>query len=143
MQKSHPKKIIRKAQHQQRPGLESKLSPLPKTEKNEINASNKLAGKIAVITGGDSGIGKAVSLLFAKEGADIAILYLNEDSDADTTRLLIEEKYGKKCLLIKGDIGKETFCKRAIQKIITTFNRIDILVNNAAMHYESKGLEEC
>lgn len=142
MQKSHPKKIIRKAQHQQRPGFESKLSPLPKTEKSEINASNKLAGKIAVITGGDSGIGKAVSLLFAKEGADIAILYLNEDSDANTTRLLIEEKYGKKCLLIKGDIGKETFCKRAIQKIITTFNRIDILVNNAAMHYESKGLEE-
>ncbi len=142
MQKAHSKKAIRKAQHQPRPGIESKMDPLPKVEKSEINASNKLAGKTAVITGGDSGIGKAVSLLFAKEGADIAILYLNEDSDANDTKMLIEQKYGRKCLLVKGDISKEAFCKKAILKIAKYFGTINILVNNAAIHYESKGLEE-
>ncbi len=142
MQKAHPKKNIRKAQHQPRPGVESKMSPLPKAEKNEIESGNKMAGKIAVITGGDSGIGKAVALLYAKEGADIAIIYLSEDSDASQTKMLIEEKFGRKCLLIKGDISKEMFCKRAIQKVAKYFGIIHALVNNAAIHYESKGLEE-
>lgn len=142
MQKSNSKKAIRKPQHQQRPGIESKMIPLPKTEKNEITASNKLAGKTAVITGGDSGIGKAVALLFAKEGADVAIIYLDEDSDANDTKKLVEEKYGRKCILIKGDISKEPFCKKSIQKIGKAFGNIHILVNNAAIHYESKSLEE-
>lgn len=142
MQKAHSKKNIRKAQHQPRPGVESKMKPLPKTEKNEVNASNKLSGKTAVITGGDSGIGKAVALLFAKEGADIAIVYLNEDSNANETKTLIEEKYGRKCLLVKGDISKEMFCRKAIQKIAKYFGSINILVNNAAIHYESKSLED-
>jgi 5,10-methylene-tetrahydrofolate dehydrogenase/methenyl tetrahydrofolate cyclohydrolase len=95
MQKSHSQKAIRKAQHQQRPGIESKMSPLPKEEKNEINASHKLAGKTAVITGGDSGIGKAVALLFAKEGADVAIIYLEEDSDAKDAKMLVEGLFKK------------------------------------------------
>ena len=142
MQKANSKKAIRKPQHQQRPGIQKKMEPLPKVEKNEINASNKLAGRTAVITGGDSGIGKAVSLLFAKEGADIAIIYLNEEIDASDTKKLVEEKYGRQCLLIKGDIATEKFCKKAIQKIGKYFGAIDILVNNAALHYESKSLEE-
>lgn len=106
-----------------------------------MNGSNKLAGKVAVITGGDSGIGRAVALLFAKEGADIVIIYLNEHNDAKETKLLAEEKYGCKCLLISGDISKEIFCKKAVQKTIKQFNHVDILINNAAIHYESKGLE--
>jgi NAD(P)-dependent dehydrogenase (short-subunit alcohol dehydrogenase family) len=142
MQKSNPKKPVRKPQHQPRPGIEAKMDPSPKTEKSEINSSNKLLNKTAVITGGDSGIGKAVALLFAKEGADIAIIYLNEDVDANETKKLVEEKYGRSCLLVKGDISKEAFCKKAIQKIGGKFRKIDILVNNAALHYETKGLEE-
>lgn len=142
MQKGNPKKSIRKPQHQQRPGIEANMIPAPKAEKNEINSSNKLAGKTAVITGGDSGIGKAVALLFAKEGADIAVIYLNEDKDANETKTLIEEKYGRSCMLVRGDISKEPFCKKAVQKIGKAFKKIDILVNNAAIHYESKSLEE-
>jgi NAD(P)-dependent dehydrogenase (short-subunit alcohol dehydrogenase family) len=141
MQKANPKKIIRKAQHQSRPGIESRMSPVPQSEKKEAVGSGKLAGKKAVVTGGDSGIGKAVSLLFAKEGADVAIIYLNEDKDANDTRKLIKEKYNRECILIKGDISKEAFCKRAVLKAQKKLSTIDILVNNAAIHYESKGLD--
>ena len=141
MQKSNSKKAIRKPQHQTRPGIQSKMSPLPKVEKNEVTASNKLLGRTAIITGGDSGIGKAVSLLYAKEGADIAIIYLNEDSDANDTKKLIEEKYGRQCMLVKGDISKETFCIKAVRRIGKAFKNIHVLVNNAAVHYESKGIE--
>jgi len=142
MQKSNPKKNIRMPQHQARPGIEAKMNPQPKSEKREISPGNKLTGKTAIITGGDSGIGKAVALLFAKEGADIAIIYLNEDKDAIETKMLIEKEYGRSCLLIRGDISKELFCKKAIKKITRTFKVINILVNNAAIHYESNGLEE-
>ena len=142
MQKVNPKRTIRKPQLQARPGIEAKMSPEPKAENNEINSSNKLLEKTAIITGGDSGIGKAVALLFAKEGADIAIIYLNEDKDANETKMLVEEKYGRKCVLVSGDISKESFCKRAIQKITRSVEKIDILVNNAAIHYESKSLED-
>jgi len=142
MQKTNPKKKIRKQQHQARPGQEAAMDPSPKSEKNEINSSNKLAGKTAVITGGDSGIGKAVALLFAKEGADITIIYLNEDKDANETKMMVEEKYGRRCLLVRGDISKETFCKRAVQAVVKVFERIDILVNNAGLHYEAKHLLE-
>jgi NAD(P)-dependent dehydrogenase (short-subunit alcohol dehydrogenase family) len=117
------------------------MKPEPLTERDSIKAGNKLAGKVAVITGGDSGIGRAVALLFAKEGADIVIIYLNEHTDAKQTKLLAEEKYGRKCLLISGDLSKENFCKKAAQKAVKQFAHIDILVNNAAIHYESKGLE--
>ena len=92
-----------------------------------------------MITGGDSGIGKAVAILFAKEGADIAIMYLNEQIDAEDTAGEVAH-YGKKCLLIPGDISKETNCIKGVQKVIKAFGKIDILVNNAALHYESKSL---
>jgi NAD(P)-dependent dehydrogenase (short-subunit alcohol dehydrogenase family) len=142
MQKSQPKKLLRKPQHQRRPGNEYKMSPIPDTTPVNENQNEKLPGKIALITGGDSGIGKAVALLFAKEGADIIIVYLNEHKDAEETKSIIEEKYKKRCLLIAGDLSKEAFCKTAIAKGTKKFGRIDILVNNAAIHFESKGLED-
>jgi len=140
MQKANPKKAIRKAQHQPRPGIESKMIPIPITETNDASGSGKLAGKKAIITGGDSGIGKAVALLFAREGADVAVVYLNEDKDAKETKRLINEKYGRECILIRADISKEAMCKKAVLKAKKQLGRIDILVNNAAIHYESKGL---
>lgn len=142
MQKTAPKKKIHKPQHQNRPGKESRMQPAPVTDNDSVQSSIRLLGKTAVITGGDSGIGRAVALLFAKEGADIAIIYLNEHSDAEETRSIIEKKYGRKCVLISGDISKEAFCKKAITKAVKHFQQVDILVNNAAVHYESKGLED-
>ncbi|HMJ46026.1 MAG TPA: SDR family oxidoreductase [Ferruginibacter sp.] len=140
MQKANPKRNLRKAQHQSRPGIEHKMQPVPETENEAVKATNKLLGKVAVITGGDSGIGRAVALLFAKEGADIAIIYLNEHKDANDTKIIVEKKYGRKCLLLSGDISKEVFCRSAVQKVKKKFSSIDIFVNNAAIHYESKGL---
>ena len=142
MQKSHPKKLLRKPQHQPRPGNERKMMPVPETMPMNDVVSNKLSGKVALITGGDSGIGKAVALLFAKEGADIVIVYLNEHNDAKETQEVITEKYKRQCLLIPGDLSKEAFCKTAIAKAVKKFKHINILVNNAAIHYESKGLQE-
>jgi NAD(P)-dependent dehydrogenase (short-subunit alcohol dehydrogenase family) len=102
----------------------------------------KLKNKIAFITGGDSGIGKAVAILFAKEGADVAISYLNEHEDAEKTRQVVEEKYGRKCLLIAGDVSKERHCMAAVNKVVKTFGRIDVLVNNAAIQIEAKTIED-
>lgn len=141
MQKSNPKKPLRKPQHQNRPGKEFKMVPTPVYDNKKVKGSGKLNGKVALITGGDSGIGKAVAILFAKEGADIAIVYLNEHKDANDTRDVIEG-YGQKCLLIAADIGKEAKCIAAVKKTFKTYKRIDILVNNAAIHYASKGLED-
>lgn len=139
MQKANPKKPLRKLQHQKRPGIEAKMAPVPET--SPVTATGgKLAGKKAVITGGDSGIGKAAALLFAKEGADIAIIYLNEDNDAATVKETIEEQYGRRCLLVAGDVSKEKFCNKAISSITKQFKQIDVLVNNAGIHYESKSL---
>ena len=108
---------------------------------NSTNASGKLDDKILLITGGDSGIGRAVAILFAKEGADIAIVYLNEDKDANETKSVIEQ-YGKKCLLIRGDLTKERFCNEAVRKTIREFGKIDVLINNAAIHFEQEKLED-
>lgn len=140
MQKANPKKNLRQLQQQRRPGVESRMSPVPVTDNINIKGSNKLAGKVAVITGGDSGIGKAVAILFAKEGADIVIVYLSEHTDARVTQKIITEQYLRNCLLLPGDISREKFCQSAISKTIKKFNKIDILVNNAAIHYESESL---
>jgi NAD(P)-dependent dehydrogenase (short-subunit alcohol dehydrogenase family) len=142
MQKVNPKKVLRKPQHQDRPGDEYKMQPLPVSDDNELPTDKKLVNKVAFITGGDSGIGRAVALLFAKEGADIIIVYFNEHKDAEDTRKAIEEKYGRKCLLIAADISKEKFCKAAVDKAIKSFKRIDILINNAAIHYEHKSFTD-
>ncbi len=136
-----PKKNLRKPQSQNRPGRESKMSPLPVYDDPSRQGSGRLNGKIAFITGGDSGIGRAVAVLFAKEGADIAIVYLNEHEDAKEVKEEVEN-YGRQCLLISGDLSKEAFCKKAVSNVVKTFGKIDILVNNAAVHYESKSLQD-
>jgi NAD(P)-dependent dehydrogenase (short-subunit alcohol dehydrogenase family) len=141
MQKSNPKKPIRKPQKQDKPGIELEMNPIPVAEREDEIGSGKLLNKVALITGGDSGIGKAVAILFAKEGADVAIVYLNEDEDAEDTRKHVEH-YGKKCMMIAGDLSKEKFCISAVAKVVKQFGRIDILVNNHAVHWESKTLEE-
>ncbi len=142
MQKANPKKVIRKPQHQRRPGLEYKMKPLPHSDPPPMNGTGKLKGKVAFITGGDSGIGKAVALLLAKEGADIVIVYLNEHIDAKETAREINEVYERNCLLIAGDISKERFCVSAVKKAIKKFGKIDVLVNNAGIHYECKNFQD-
>lgn len=139
MQKASPKKLIRKPQHQSRPGNEYLMLPQPITDSKEARHS-KLRGKIALITGGDSGIGKAVAILFAKEGASIAIAYLNEHKDAKETKSHIESTYNVQCILLPGDLSKEKSCINAVDKTVKHFGRIDILVNNLAIHYEQKSL---
>ncbi len=142
MQKGQKAKALRPKQEQRRPGTEKKLRPLPKSDDVTEKGSDKLKGKVALITGGDSGIGKAVAILFAKEGADIAIAYLSEHQDANDTKNIIEARYGRTCLLIPGDIGKEKHCDRVIKKTMAAFDRLDILVNNAALHFERKRPED-
>ncbi|OQA03156.1 MAG: General stress protein 39 [Planctomycetes bacterium ADurb.Bin401] len=113
------------------PGQESKMTPAPESKARQYKAADKLKDKKAVITGGDSGIGKAAAIAFAKEGADCAIIYLNEHKDAEETKKLIEET-GRKAIIIAGDVGDSSFCKQAIEQVVDQFGRIDILVNNAA-----------
>src|SRR4051812_27296912 len=114
--KTAPKKQTLPPQTQdQQPGIESEMTPHPKSEEPSIAGSGRLQGKVAVISGGDSGIGKAVALAMAKEGADVAILYLNEHDDAKTTQKEVEHRHHRKCLTIACDIGQEDECKKAIQ----------------------------
>lgn len=129
-------------QHQdQRPGIQSEMTPAPRSEDKQYKGSDKLKGKVALITGGDSGIGRAVALIFAKEGADVAIVYLNEHEDAKKTKEQVE-KEGQRCLLISGDIGDEAFCHQAVQKAISEFGKLNILVNNAAEQHPQKSIED-
>jgi NAD(P)-dependent dehydrogenase (short-subunit alcohol dehydrogenase family) len=135
--------VLKKAppQSQNMPGEEAKMRPEPQSEDPNYKASNKLKGKIALITGADSGIGKAVAIAYAKEGADIVISYLCEHEDAEKTKVRIEQ-LGRRCLLIPGDIGNSQHCKDIIQKTLDQFGKIDILVNNAAEQHQTSSLEE-
>ncbi len=123
------------------PGIEKNMNPRPEFIKPDYKACGKLAGKTALITGGDSGIGRAVSVHFAREGADIAIVYLDEDQDAEETRELVEAM-GRTCLLIKGDVKHASFCKSAVKKTIDTFGKLNILVNNAAIQIPQDDLQD-
>lgn len=128
------------AQHQdQQPGLESIMNPRPIAEDEAYLGSAKLKGKVAIISGGDSGIGRAVAIAYAKEGADVAIAYLNEHNDALETKARIEQ-LGHRCLVIAGDIGDEVFCQEIINQTIQVFGNIDILVNNAAEQHPQNSL---
>jgi len=119
-------------QHQDRqPGREHKMKPRPKAEDEKYRGSGKLQNKVALITGGNSGIGRAVAIAFAKEGADVAVVYLEEHKDARETAQLVEQR-GRKCVLIDGDVGDENFCQEVVKQTIDEFGKIDILVNNAA-----------
>ena len=139
--KKPAKKKVNKPQHQPRPGIGKEMHPQPIVDDPNRLSTGRLKGKTALITGGDSGIGKAVAILFAKEGADIALGYLNEHEDANDTQQKIE-LYGRKCLLLPGDISKEKFCNSLVKKTIDNFGKLDILVNNAAIHYECKKPED-
>ena len=123
------------AQHQNvQPGIEFEMKPSPIFENPNYIPSNKLCDKVAIISGGDSGIGRAISVLFAKEGADIVISYLNEHEDANYTKQIIEG-LGRKCLLIPGDLRNENLSSYIAQTTMDTFGKIDILVNNCAVQY--------
>jgi NAD(P)-dependent dehydrogenase (short-subunit alcohol dehydrogenase family) len=128
-------------QHQnQQPGIESEMTPRPRFEDRQYRGSGKLEGMIAVITGGDSGIGRSVAVYFAKECADVAIMYLNEHQDAEETRRQVQEE-GRRCILIPGDIGDEAFCQRAIDQVVRELGSLDILVNNAAEQHPQESIE--
>jgi NAD(P)-dependent dehydrogenase (short-subunit alcohol dehydrogenase family) len=135
-----PQKLTPQHQDKQ-PGLETQMNPRPIFENENYIGSNKLSGKVAIITGGDSGIGRAVAVAFSKEGADIAIVYLNEHEDAEATKKIIE-KNGKKCLLIFGDVGDELVCNDAIERTIKEFKKLDIIVNNAAEQHPQNSIED-
>jgi NAD(P)-dependent dehydrogenase (short-subunit alcohol dehydrogenase family) len=134
MQKGGKPKKLRPKQEQERPGIEAEMDPKPLADDPAYKGSGKLEGKAALITGGDSGIGRAVAIAFAKEGADVSIVYLNEHKDAKETKRMVED-YGGKCILIPGDIGDESFCKDAVKKTVKELKRLDILVNNAAVQF--------
>jgi len=129
------------AQHQKKPGHEHELDPRPRYEAPDYKGSGKLQDKVAIVTGGDSGIGRAVAVLFAREGADVAIVYLNEHEDAEETRAAIE-KEGRRCLLVPGDVKDATFCDGAVAATVHAFGKLDVLVNNAAFQMHTQSLED-
>lgn len=123
------------------PGVEQIMDPEPLMIREDYRGSGKLKDKVALITGGDSGIGKSAALHFAREGANVAIIYFNEDQDARNTQLEVENE-GSRCLLLKGDIKDEEFCHRAIQLTTEEFGYLNIIVNNAAMQFPEENLED-
>ena len=130
------------AQKQERqPGREHEMTPRPKVEKPTHKGSGKLEGKVAIITGGDSGIGRAVAVAFAIEGADCLISYLEEHEDAKETARMVEEK-GRRCVTHAGDVGQESTCREIVVKTLKEFGKIDVLVNNAAVQYPKDDLME-
>lgn len=139
MQKGNEPQQARPKQEQPMPGSEQQMTPRPVSERPQ--PAKKLEGKVALITGGDSGIGKAVAILFAREGADVAISYLNEEEDAQETRQRVEA-YGRKCILLPGNVREEGYCRMIVDETLGQLGRLDILVNNAATQYPQKSLED-
>lgn len=123
------------------PGHEEEVSPPPQDRMEKYKAAGKLEGKAMLISGGDSGIGRAVAIGAAKEGADVAIIYLEEDEDAETTKRLVE-KAGGTCLLLEGDVGEKSFCEQAVEQTVERFGRLDILINNAAEQHVQEHFED-
>ena len=136
----HPKPPF-PARRLPKPGLEAKLTPRPQWQAPDYKAAGKLDGKVALVTGGDSGIGRAVAVLFAREGADVAVLHLAEDVDAKETVAAVR-KEGRRAIAIAGDVKDPAFCERAVQRTVAEFGRLDILVNNAAFQEHSEKLED-
>jgi NAD(P)-dependent dehydrogenase (short-subunit alcohol dehydrogenase family) len=128
-------------QHLKKPGVETQLSPRPEYQAPDYRGSGKLEGKVALITGGDSGIGRAVAVLYAREGADVAIVYLSEDQDAEETRDAVERE-GRRAILIPGDVTDPQFCRAAVAQTVKGLGGLDILVNNAAFQEHAASLED-
>lgn len=128
-------------QQDRQPGLRLEMEPIPESIKKDYKAADKLKGKVAIITGGDSGIGRAVALAFAAEGADVAVLYLDEHKDAQDTKKQVDA-YGRQCMTLAGDVGDEDFCRQAVERVVERFGRLDILVNNAAEQHPKKDITE-
>jgi NAD(P)-dependent dehydrogenase (short-subunit alcohol dehydrogenase family) len=139
-QRTYPEPPLPK-QHQEKPGLESKLRPRPKYQAPEYRGSGKLDDMVALVTGGDSGIGRAVAVLYAREGADVAIVYLDEHEDAQETQQAVEAE-GRRALLIPGDVTDPEFCRQAVEQTVRELDQLDILVNNAAFQQHTASLED-
>lgn len=133
-----PKKFPQ--QVQELPGQEAKMHPQPEVINKNYKGSEKLTGKVALITGGDSGIGRSVAVHFAREGADVAIIYLNEKKDAEQTKQMVENE-NQKCFLIKGDLRNEKFCQSSVQKTIKQLGGLNIVVNNAGLQFSESKVE--
>ena len=128
-------------QKQESPGLESEMQPRPDYGEESYQGSGRLQGMAAIITGADSGIGRAVALAFAREGADVLISYLSEDSDAQETARIVE-RAGRKAVMVRGDVGREEHCRQIVQRAVQEFGRLDILVNNAAFQMTHESIDE-
>ncbi len=141
MQKGAKEKPLHppQAQHRQ-PGIEAKMTPQPEFM-GKTEGSGRLKGKIAIVTGGDSGIGRAVAVAFAKEGASVVISYLNETEDAEKTQQVVEQ-LGQRCLLVPGDVSEEKHCQSIVAKAVKEFGRLDILVNNAGVQFPQDSIED-
>jgi NAD(P)-dependent dehydrogenase (short-subunit alcohol dehydrogenase family) len=127
--------------HLRKPGIEGEMDVKPRFDAPDYKGSGKLEGMAAIVTGGDSGIGRSVAVLYAREGADVAIVYLAAHEDAEETKRWVE-KQGRRCLLVPGDVKDSTFCKDAVDKTVREFGRLDILVNNAAFQEHAAGIED-
>jgi NAD(P)-dependent dehydrogenase (short-subunit alcohol dehydrogenase family) len=140
MLKDEPKPQPPQEQDRQ-PGRQAEMTPQPVTVPDWYKGTGKLAGKVALVTGGDSGIGRSVCALYAKEGADVCVLYLDEHEDAKETQRLVEAE-GRKCVLVAGDVGDEAFCKAAVARCVKELGRLDVVVNNAAEQHEAHDLRD-
>jgi len=129
-------------QHQARPGIEADIEPRPRYGAPRYRGASKLLDKVGLITGGDSGIGRAVAVLYAREGADVALVFLPEEGrDAQETRTAVEEE-GRRCLLLPGDVGNPEFCREAVDQTLNEFGKLDILVNNAAFQQHQESIDD-
>ncbi len=135
----HPSELP--AQHLQKPGLEADMQLAPQFLAPHYRGSGKLKGMVALITGGDSGIGRSVAVLYAREGADVAIVYLSSHEDAEETKRHVE-KEGRRCLLIPGDVKDSKFCRQAVEQTVEAFEQLDVLVNNAAFQLHAHDLAD-
>lgn len=126
---------------EKQPGTRGEMEPKPRTVGDFYKPAGKLLGKAALVTGGDSGIGRSTAILFAKEGADVCIVYLDEHEDARDTQRIIEEQ-GRRCLLVAGDVGSEELCREAVSRTMKTLGRLDVLVNNAGVQHPREKLED-
>lgn len=140
-QKTQPKRKVHPRQRQRQPGIESRMRPRPRHTDRDVRGCDRLKDKVALITGGDSGIGRSVAIAFAKEGADVAIAYLDEHEDAAETKRLVEEQ-GRRCITIAGDVGDERFCELAVARTVNDLGSLDVLVNNAAEQHPQKGIDK-